>query len=71
MRAKTIWKPAMVQLNAIARQYKFDAGMLLDDYLWTREFLEESMACSGCSRAEWVRARFTPTSSRLKPDRKL
>jgi len=44
------------QLNAIARQYKFDAGMLLDDYLWTREFVEESMARSGCSRAEWVRA---------------
>src|SRR5260370_3168094 len=40
------------QLNAIARQYKFDAGMLLDDYLWTRELVEESMACSGCSRAE-------------------
>jgi hypothetical protein len=30
--------------------------MLLDDYLWTREFVEESMARSGCSRAQWVRA---------------
>jgi hypothetical protein len=44
------------QLNALARQYKFDASMLFDDHLWTPEFLQDAIAQSGRSQAEWARA---------------
>jgi hypothetical protein len=44
------------KLDAVARKHKFDASMLIDDHLWTKEFLEEAMARSGRSIADWVRA---------------
>jgi hypothetical protein len=44
------------KLDALARKHKFDASMLIDDHLWTKEFLEQVMRQSGHSKADWVRA---------------
>lgn len=44
------------QLNVVARQHRFDARMIIDDYLWTREFLKQAIAQSGYTKADWVRA---------------
>jgi hypothetical protein len=41
-------------LNALARQRLFDAGMLVDDRLWTAELTSQAVAVSGLTRAAFA-----------------
>ena len=44
------------RLSALAERSGFDAGMILDDYLWTRELIQEAVEASGRSRLAWATA---------------
>jgi hypothetical protein len=54
------------QLNVLARQNGFDAGMLVDDYLWTPELLREAIERFGGSLVEWAQAGGLDTSNLVR-----